>query len=217
MKGYAIISIGRQFGSGGMEIGKKLAERLGFGYYDKELIPLAAQKIGFDPNVFDEIDEQPKFTRIIRTLGLGFLVPTTAQGFSTGNYLSNDMMFKVQSDVIKKLAATENCVVVGRCSDYVLRNNPHMVSIFLHASDKDRLQRICQREKVDEPKALKMMDQVDKKRAEYHDYYSSKPWGVSSTYHLSVDVSSLGVDGAVDFIAAFVERRKNFLKLESKE
>lgn len=194
-----VISIGRQFGSGGMAIGQKLAERFGFRYYDKELIPLAAKEIGFDPEVFEKVDEVPRFLRFFQIFG--------AAGQGNENYMSNSMLFKVQSDVIRKLADEGPCIIVGRCSDYVLRENPDMVSVFVSASEEDKIKNVMERQNIAREAAVKLIKNTNSKRAEYYNTYSGKEWGAAKSYHLCIDVSSLGIDGTVDFIEEFVRRR----------
>jgi cytidylate kinase len=194
-----VISIGRQFGAGGRTIGKKLAERFGFKYYDKELITLAAKEIGFDVDIFEKADEKPGFIRFFQNLMGGECLDD--------NYMSNTSLFKVQSDVIKKLAEDGPCVIVGRCSDYVLRNNPKLVSVFLSANEEDKVKLVTKRSCVSEEKALKLIRNTNSKRADYYNTYSGREWGVASNYHLCIDVSSLGIDKTVDFIEKFVRER----------
>ena len=142
MKNNLIISIGRQFGAGGRGVGKLLSEKLGIDYYDKELILLAAQEYGFDSEVLEQADE--KSSTISGNL-LQWIESIVPGEFLAKNYLSSDALFEMQSSAIRKLAAERSCVIVGRCSDYVLRNNPNCVSIFLHSTEEDRVQRICER------------------------------------------------------------------------
>jgi cytidylate kinase len=197
-----IISIGRQFGSGGMNIGKALAKELGFDYYDKELITLVAKESGFNPELFESADEKPP-----RNLLFQWLDGVFSGGYHYDNYLSNDTLFKMQSDVIRKLAEEKSCVIVGRCSDYVLRENPNCVSIFLHSSMEDRIERVCRRQEMEKEEAMEIIKLADKRRASYYNYYSSKTWGETRTYTLSIDVSSLGESGTVDFIRAVLKMK----------
>ena len=202
MNNNVIISIGRQFGSGGSEIGKKLAELFGFEYYDKKLITLAAKEIGFVPEYFEHFDEKPKFNHAFRIFDGVF-----SGHYQYDNYFSNDMLFKTQANVILKLAEEKSCVFVGRCSDYVLRNNPNLLSIFIHSSATDRVQRICKRMNVDEQKARELIKQFDKRRASFYNYYSNKRWGHCDTYNLSIDASVLGEEQTVKYLANFVNER----------
>ena len=120
------------------------------------------------------------------------------------NCLSNDALFKVQSDVIRKLAAEKSCLFVGRCADYILRDNPRCVNVFVSASREDRIARLCCLHGISENEAEEMMNRADKKRSEYYNYYSYKTWGMASTYHLCIDSSVLGIEKTVDFIEEFV-------------
>lgn len=199
-----VISIGRQLGAGGRTIGKKIAEKLGYKYYDKELITLAAKEIGFDEKIFENADEKPKFMRFFETLLSGM---NQGNVNSNENYMSNSQLFKIQSDVIKKLAEEGPCVIVGRCSDYVLRNNKKMVSVFLSASDEDKEEAVMRRDGISREEAKKKIRNVCSKRADYYNTYSGKEWGAAKSYHLCIDVSSLGIEGTVDMIEEFVRRR----------
>jgi cytidylate kinase len=202
MNDNIIITIGRQFGSGGHETGKKLADLFGFEYYDNKLITLAAKEIGFAPENLESFDEKPKFNSAFRIFEGAFL-----GNYQYDNYFSNDMIFKIQSDVILKLAKEKSCVFVGRCSDYVLRNNPNTINVFIHSSLADRTQRICKRMNVSEQKAIELIKQSDKRRASFYNYYSNKRWGYCDSYNISIDVSVLGEEQSVDFLAEFIKRR----------
>lgn len=203
-----IISIGRQFGSGGRAVGVLLAKRLNIDFFDKELISLAAKEIGFDPSMFEKVDEKPGLHMFFRSVEDFF-----SNVGSYDNYLSNDMLFKVQSDVIRKLADEEkSCVIVGRCSDYVLRDCPACMSVFLHASLPDRIKRVSDRMQLSKEKANDLILQTDKRRAQYYNYYSNKVWGQADTYHLSIDVSALGEEGSVDMIESFLQKRMEELE-----
>jgi len=198
-----VVSIGRQFGCGGRVVGQRLAEELGYDYYDKQLLVLAAKEIGFEPEVFEEIDEQPKSRNFFQSFGefMSGLNPAD-------NYMSDDRLFKVQSDVIRQLAVTRNCVIVGRCSDYILRDYPNCISVFLHAPIQDRIKRVCARMPIEQSKAEAFIERNDRRRSSYYNYYSNKEWGVASTYDMSLDVSRLGVEETVAAIIDFVNRMK---------
>jgi shikimate kinase len=182
-----------------MNIGKALAKELGFDYYDKELITLVAKESGFNPELFESADEKPPQNLLFQWLDGLF-----SGGYHYDNYLSNDALFKMQSDVIRKLAEEKSCVIVGRCSDYVLRENPNCISIFLHSSMDDRIRRVCERQEMEKEKAMEMIRLADKHRASYYNHYSSKTWGEARTYMFSIDVSSLGEAGTVSFIRTYV-------------
>jgi cytidylate kinase len=207
MEKRIIITIGRQFGSGGRVIGLKLAEALGLSFYDKELIRLAAEESGLCTEVFEKVDE--------KAAGNGLLSQTFAMGvpfmgsFYTpyADILSGEGLFKIQSDAIRKLAESESCVIVGRCADYVLRDDECCVSFFIHDRLENRIQRIADRLAVTAGQALELITKTDKSRAAYYNYYTSKTWGVSCSYHFSVDASWLGIDETVFFLKALIERK----------
>lgn len=204
MEKKIIISIGRQFGAGGRRVGQALAERLGIAYYDKELILEAAKEYGFAPEFFEQNDEKSaSFTGNV----LQWMESLVTGGMSTKNYLSQDALFEMQASAIRKIAEEKSCVIVGRCSDYVLRDNPNCISVFLHSTDEDRAQRIQERSNISREEALTKMRTQDKKRAAYYNFYSSKTWGDSATYDLSINVSALGVEKCVDLIIHYLSQR----------
>lgn len=206
-----VINIGRQLGSGGKEIGEKLAARLGIDFYDKELIKLASEESGLCKEFFERADEKASQGIIGGLFGMRF--PFISEGaIPSNNCLSNDALFKVQSDVIRRLAAEKSCVFVGRCADYILREHPRCVNVFISASKEVRLARICQLYRVDEEKAEEMMEKADKRRSEYYNYYSYKTWGAAATYHLCIDSSVLGVDETVRFIEEFVVKKLGLIE-----
>ncbi|MBR5696246.1 MAG: cytidylate kinase-like family protein [Paludibacteraceae bacterium] len=203
--GNIIISIGRQFGAGGRRVGQALAKELGIAYYDKELIMEAAKEFGFAPDFFEENDEKSaSFSGNV----LQWMESLVTSGMCTKNYLSQDTLFEMQSEVIRKVAEKHSCVIVGRCSDYVLRDNPNCFSVFLHSSDEDRITRIQERSGLSTEEAISKMRMEDKKRAAYYNFYSNKTWGESSTYTLSIDVSSLGVDKTVELIKFYLQQKE---------
>ena len=200
---HFVISIGRQFGSGGRVIGKALAEKLNIDYYDNELLVLAAKQNGLAPEFFENTDEISNSifgfaSNILDNIGLGTF---------TNNMLSGDTLFQMQSETIKKLASEKSCIIVGRCSDYILRDNPNCVSIFLHASEEERAKRIANRMNISEEEALAKLVEADKKRASYYNFYSNKTWGESKTYDLSINVSKLGIEGTLNFILDYLKMR----------
>lgn len=200
-----IINIGRQLGSGGREIGKMLAEKFKAGYYDKELLTLAAKSSGLCEEFFRNADE--KATQGLSAM-FSMRIPFVTEASIAGcNYLSNDSLFKIQSDVIRELAAQGSCVFVGRCSDYVLREDPACVNVFISAPRRYRAERIAAFHGCSLEKAEDMIERTDKKRAEFYNYYSYKTWGKASTYHLCIDSSVLGTEGTCQFIEEFVKRK----------
>ena len=188
-----IISIGRQYGCGAHEIATKLSEKLGIPYYDKEIIKRAAKDSGFDEHIFTFYDERP--TR-------SFLYNVSTDGFS--NIASNglaleDQVFQYQFDTIR--------IIVGRCADYILKDDEALLTIFLHASDDFRQKRVVKEYGVEPKNAPKEMKAVDKKRAKFHNFYSEEKWGEATTYDLSINVAKLGIDGTVELISEYIKAK----------
>ncbi|MGP1435445.1 MAG: AAA family ATPase [Phocaeicola sp.] len=206
MNEHFVINLGRQLGSGGREIGQKLSKRFNIAYYDRELILLASKESGLCKEFFEKADEKAQQHVLGGMLGtrFPFIGETTA---SFNNYLSNDSLFKIQSDVIRKLADEKSCLFVGRCADYVLRDYPQCVNVFVSASKEARIERLRNIHNITEEEAVKLIEEADKKRSSFYNYYSNKIWGAAATYHLCIDSSILGIDKTVDFIAAFVEAK----------
>ena len=206
MEDKFVINIGRQLGSGGKAVGEAIAQRLGIGVYDKQLIKLAAEQSGLCPEVFERVDEKES-RNLFSTLVAYLRSPFVGSEYAGSNVLSNDALFKIQSDVIRDIAARESCVFVGRCADYILRDHPRAVNVFVAADRADRCERLCRQCGITPGEAEARMDREDARRAAYYNYYSSGTWGMASTYHLCVDSSVLGIDGTVDFVLEFVERK----------
>ncbi|MDR1938356.1 MAG: cytidylate kinase-like family protein [Tannerellaceae bacterium] len=208
-----ILTIGRQFGSGGRITGKKLAEALDISFYDKELITLAARESGLCKEVFEKADERTS-GGLLHAFPIG--MPYIGGIYTPyADILSNEGLFKIQSDVIRKLAETESCVIVGRCADYILRDNPDCISFFIHDKLANRIQRIVERQQLTVEQAKELIAKTDKSRAAYYDYYTNKTWGMSSSYNLSIDASALGIDETVRFMKNFIERKQANERVES--
>lgn len=201
-----VINIGRQLGSGGREIGERLAADLKIAFYDKELINLASQESGLCKEFFEKADEKASQSLIGGLFGTRF--PFISDGsMPYSNCLSNDALFKIQSDVIRKLADKQSCLFVGRCADYILRDNPHCVNVFISASLDDRIRRVMSRHQCKQEEAEELIAKTDKRRSSYYNYYSYNTWGAASTYHLCIDSSVLGIEGTVRFIKEFALKK----------
>lgn len=201
MKSPFVINIGRQLGSGGRSIGRLLSESLHIKYYDKEILQLAAQESGFTPEVFARNDERKGFFHSL----LGNLAPvvsaTNHELYS--NSLSDENLFRIQADAIKRAAAEHSCIFIGRCANYVLREHPHCLNVFITANPADRVSRICEAMQVDERTAEKMMHQGDSSRAAYYNFYSAGKWGDAATYDLCINSSVLGIERTAEFIQEY--------------
>ena len=200
--GHKVYTIGREFGSMGLLVGQKLAERLGIKYYDKELLQQAAKDSGFCEEIFENHDERPSNS---------FLYSLVMDTYSAGNYAAtpfldmplNHKVFLAQFDTIKNIAEKESCVIVGRCADYALANNPDVINVFVRADLEDRIKIVSKRLDLTENKAKDMILKNDKQRASYYNYYTSKKWGDTSSYDLTINTSKISVDNAVDLILDF--------------
>lgn len=198
-----VIAIGRQCGSSGKVIGEKVAAALGIKCYDKELLALAAKNSGLCEELFQSHDEKPTNSFLY-----SLVMDTYNVGLTSSGYMDmpiNHKIFLAQFDTIKKLAEEESCVIVGRCADYALADDPNLVSVFITADDKDKIQSLKELYQIDDAKAKEVMVKTDKKRSSYYNYYSNKKWGDVRSYDLCINRSPIGVDGAVDMILKYIE------------
>lgn len=187
-----VITIGREFGSGGKEIGEVVANELGIDFYDKKLIEIASQKSGLNKELFENADETKSFSLIGGLLGLR---SSSVDGISSDYFLSNESLFKIQSDVIRDLASEKSALFVGRCADYVLQECSFCLNIFITATKADKIERVCNRTGLVPEKANSLIDKVDKKRAAYYNYFSNKKWGDIHSYDFCINSSLLGING----------------------
>ena len=206
MKKNLVITIGRECGSSGRAIGRKLAESLGIKCYDKELLALAAKNSGLCEELFKTHDEKPTNSFLY-----SLVMDTYSMGYNTSAYMDmpiNHKIFLAQFDTIKKLADQESCVIVGRCADYALADYPDTVSVFISADEADKIERIKELHNVNDAKARDIMIKLDKKRSSYYNYYASKRWGDSRSYDLCINSSAVGIDGAVKIILEFAKLKQ---------
>lgn len=200
------ITVGRQLGSGGGQIAKRLAEIFNCQLYDRELLNLAARESGFSADLFEHSDEQKNF---LDSLG-ATLFSSRAAAFGSrlsNNLNSEEALFQFQSDAIRKAASQNDCVFVGRCADYILRDEPRCVNIFITAPLEQRLKRVMERHQCDEQKALKILNGKEHRRANYYNFYTGKRWGAAESYDLCIDSSILGIEGTAAFIAEFIKQK----------
>lgn len=207
MPSYFSICIGRQLASGGRAIGKLLAQRLDCAYYDKEIIFAAARESGFSPEVFERSDERPGFfATAIRSLS-----PFAQAADLASGPLSDDALFNFQCEGIRHAAARGNCIFIGRLANYVLRDNPRMLSVFVTADKDERARRIAQTENIDTEAALRLIEKADSRRADFYNFYSGLSWGAADGYDLCINSSRLGIEETASFIEAFARQQ---LKIE---
>ena len=199
-----IINIGRQLGAGGLEIGRMLAQEFHAKYYDRELLNLAAEESGFSAEFFKRNDERKGFLRSFLSLPYGNGVGST--NFYQNNF-SQESLFKFQSDAIRKAADEGSCVFLGRCADYVLRDYPNVVNVFITASLDTRIRVVAETKGISADEAKKIIEQKEKKRAEYYNYYTGKQWGYAASYDLCIDASLLGFEATERIIADFVRKK----------
>ena len=202
MANNTIITIGRQYGSGGHDIGKQLAEELNVPFYDKALLERAAKDSGLCQEIFENHDEKPT-NSFLYSLGMD----TYSLGYTTSSFSEmplNHKIFLAQFDAIKNIAKEGPCVIVGRCADYALSDFPNVVNVFLHADMQDRVVRIARRHDLTDAKAKDLIVKTDKRRASYYNYYTSKKWGDAAGYDLSLNTATLGIEGTIHMIREFV-------------
>lgn len=199
-----IYTIGREFGSGGREVGEKLAAKLGIKLYDKELLQQAAKDSGFCEEIFENHDEKPTNSFLYSLV----MDTYSVSGYSAAPFLDmplNHKVFLAQFETIKKIAEKESCVIVGRCADYALSDNPDCINVFIHADLDVRIKNVSRNLNTTENKARDIINKTDKQRASYYNYYTSKKWGDSKSYNLSLDAGKLGTDNCVEMILKFRE------------
>ena len=201
-----VITIGRQFGSGGRELGAKLAEILGVEFYDKQLLLQAAQSSGLTTEFFESKDERsPGLFSGSMPFSLGLI---SSNPFAGANAVSDDAVHRAQTDVIRHLADTRSCVIVGRTADYVLRDHPCCINIFVHAPESECVSRILRRgDRTSEAEARTMCRKINKLRASYYNFYTDRQWGAAATYDVTVDSSLMPMDDLAQWLATYIRAR----------
>jgi cytidylate kinase len=212
---HYVITIGRELGSGGKAIGELMAKELSIPVYDRRLILMAAEENGFDPAIFKQADETPSkglMSQVIHSLSS----PFAAFSSLYSNSMSNESLFKLQSDIILQKAQNEDCIIVGRCSDYILRHHPRHVSIFVRGNYDDRLRFIMQRNHLTQAEAKELIEHTDAIRSDYHNFYSETNWGDSRAYDICINSSLLGLEGTARMLTEFVKAALE-IKVKSEE
>lgn len=198
-----IITIGRQFGSGGREIGEKVAEHFGIKCLDKELLSRAAKESGICEEMLENHDERPTNSFLYN-----LVMDTYSFGYNSSSFVDMPISHKVflaQFDAIKKIADEGPCVIVGRCADYALADYKNHISLFIYGDQDAKVARIRERFQLNESKAREMILKKDKQRQSYYNYYSSKKWGRADSYDLCINSSKLGIEGTAKLIIQYVE------------
>lgn len=202
MANERIITIARQFGSGGREIGEELAKALGVKCYDKELISIAAKESGVDPEVFNSVDEKAA-NSLLYSLSLGLY--SFGSNYSGNNLPVNDKLYLLQHKIIKQIASEGPCVIVGRCADYVLRDKKNIVRLFICADMDYRIERAVKLKEIKKDKAEQIINKTDKSRANYYNFYSGMKWGEPESYDLSVNRTKLTTQQVVGAIQGYLK------------
>jgi cytidylate kinase len=208
MEPHLIISIGRQIGAGGLGVARRLSKEFGLKVYDKELLAEVARESGLDEACFVQRDEHS--SRGMRTALQGFRsLLGVYNRAGTNTVMTEEQLFKIQSEVMQKIAAKEDCIFVGRCADYILRDEPRLVTVFIAADLESRVRNLMRVGGKSEEEARRFIETGDRKRAEYYNYYTFKKWGDSASYDLCVNASRLGDDEekVVELIKYFMKQR----------
>lgn len=200
-----VITIARQYGSGGRTVGEMLAQELNIHYYDKELLRIASEESGIHEGLFARADEKPKNTllyRISKKVYQGQLIPPESEDFT-----STDNLFNYQAKVIRQLAEEESCVIIGRCADFVLKDFDNVLSVFVHAPEEYCLEQARTKLSMPDREIRKFIQKTDKRRADYYKHYTGREWTDARNYDLCLDSSKLGYERCVEGIKAYMKVR----------
>ena len=205
-----IITISRQHGSAGLQIGRELAKELNIPCYDKELLERAAKDSGLCKEIFEANEKKPTSSFLY-----SLVMDTYSYGYSSGvlsDMPLNQKVFLAQFDTIKQLAKEGPCVFIGRCADYALEDNPNCLSVFVHADLKKRIRRVAAINSISDAKAKDIIQKMDKSRASYYNYYTCKKWGDMESYHVCLDSGIFGIDATVNLLKLMIEQREQGFK-----
>ena len=197
-KKNTIINVGRSFGSGGGFVAKAIGQKLGIPVYDNELISKVAEESGYSNTVFATGEEKSLFS-------VSSFFASGRLSYLDSGYMNDNMLFNIQSEVIKNIADKGDAVIIGRCADYILRDRP-CLNVFVDGPEEYRIRRLMQNEHLSEREAEKLMRRKDRTRETYYNYYTFGSWGLASNYHLCVDSSLLGIEGTAEYIIDFGRR-----------
>ena len=214
MKTNTIITIGREFGSAGREIGRKIAEDFEIKLYDKEMLARAAKESGICEEIFESHDEKPTNSFLY-----SLVMDTYSMGYSGNTYTDmpiNHKVFLAQFDAIKKIADEGPCILVGRCADYALESYKNVVSVFIHADLDARIRRIARIYDLTDAKAKGLIQKTDKKRSSYYNYYTNKKWSNADSYELCLNSAQLGIEGTARLIEEYVKLKESIQKEDRK-
>ncbi|MCQ2549596.1 MAG: cytidylate kinase-like family protein [Lachnospiraceae bacterium] len=204
--GRLVITIARSYGSGGRTMGKLLAESLGMKYYDRELMKIASEKSGINEALFGQADEKLKNSSLLRIMKKAYKGEKISP--DSDDYVSNDNLFHLQSEVIKELAEEEDCVIIGRCADYVLKDNPNVIRLFCYAPLQDCIERERKLSGLEDKEIIKKINKIDKHRAEYYKYYTGKEWNDARNYDLCLNTTSMSYEELIQVVKAYIQVHK---------
>ena len=199
--GHYSITIGRDFGSGGKEIAKIIAEKLNYIFYDDEILALAAKESGFSETLFEQHDEKHGHLHNL----IFSKMPIIGQANYYSEQVTQSSLFKFQSEVILKAANKGNCVFVGRGADYILRNRPKIIKIFIYADMPYKIKRVMEREHISQEAARKLIVEKERSRADYYNFYTGKTWGEKGSYDLCINTSELGVERTAEILINLIK------------
>ena len=198
-----VITIARQYGSGGRTIGEELAKKLGISYYDKDIIRMASEESGIHEQLFGRADENVSTKqRFFAKSGIykGELIPPQSKDFT-----SDENLFNYQAKVIRELAEEESCIIIGRCADYVLKDDPNVLRLFFFAPKEDCIVRVMEHDGITRRDAENKIEKIDKHRADYYKYYTGKDWYDARNYDFCLDTTSMGYEKLVEVVKNFIE------------
>ena len=199
-----VIAISRGFGSGGRTIGRLLAERLDIDWFDNDLLRLASEESGINISLFGKADEKVKanlFKKYNKSYGQKIITPDSSE------FISDDNLFNYQAKIIRDLAEKENCIIIGRCADQILRDNPKVIRIFVCAEEQACIDKVVELYGLEPDDAKKKIEKIDKSRAAYYKYYTGKEWNDPVNYDICINTTATGFEGAVDVILDYMRRR----------
>ena len=205
MKNRTIICISRQLGSGGKNIGQKLAKQLGIEFYDQKLIEETAKESGMCRETVEELEETPTNSLLYSMYSTPFF-----GGFGFNPVVDlpmTDRLFVTQADIIREAAKKGSCVIVGRCADYILKDDPDLFTVFIHRDQEERVNQISKTYDISLKKAEELVKKGDKKRSHYYNYYSDRHWGEAENYDMTINSDILGEDYTVELIVKCLEKR----------
>ena len=199
-----VITIARSYGSGGRKMGRLLAKELGYEYYDREILRIASDESGISEELFRQADEKQRIPlfRIAREVYTGEVIPPDSDDF-----ISNENLFRYQAKIIRELAATRNCVIVGRCANFILRGRDNVLNVFVTAPVVDCVRRVMETDGLNLEEAEKKIKKIDKRRADYFKYFTGRQWQYAALYDLCLNTGHMSEQKCVDIVRAYMDAR----------